>query len=233
MKPDHWPWQDWLAAESAELYKADRRSRVWRIDPATGQGRIVLKRFEYSPLRQRLGWLVRLHPAQHEIRQAERMLADELPVVPLLSWHLQPQGLGCKALLASPWFGQSLWAMRLQKQTLDEDRRHQLLQNISGLVASLIQRGWVFRDLKTANVLVDGQDRPWLIDVGSARKIKPIRCSHAGRRTWRMLRMLDHTLTLDGWPLEERIICLARPLACVCPEPVSQAYDRLARIVLK
>lgn len=228
------PWDEWLNANPTMVYKQDRRSKVWRVDVNLPAGSVawVIKRFDHHPLRQRLACLLGLHPGQKEIRQAQRMIADGLPVLAVEGAHIQPQGLGCRFHLATRYHGVSLQQARKQ-QLIPDDQKQALLIRIGAMVASLLERGWVFRDLKTANILLDDDWQPLLIDVGSARRGAPIRSSQAGLRVWRMLRMLDHTLTLDGWSVEDRRSCLARPLACISPEPVSHAYDRLAAIVLK
>lgn len=228
------PWHDLLAATPAVVYKQDRRSKVWRVDVSTSAGPVayVIKRFDHHPLRQRLACILGMHPGQKEIRQAQRMIADGLPVSPVEGAHVLPQGLGCRYHLATRYQGVSLQQAR-KLQLIPDDQNQALLLRVGAMVAGLLDRGWVFRDLKTANILLDDHWQPLLIDVGSARKVPPIRCSQAGLRVWRMLRMLDHTLTLDGWSLQDRQSCLARPLACVSADPVAHAYDRLARIVLK
>lgn len=234
------PWSDWLTAPLAVVYKQDHRSKVWRVDPPVEQHAcspcpIVIKRFDHHPLRQRLALWLGLHPAQHEQASTQALINAGLPVIPIMGRRVEPHGiLGCRVHLATAWRGVSLQSLKKKNKLPEtEEQIDALLAAVGAMAAQMLTLGWVFRDFKTANILVDEQYKPWLIDVGSARQGRPCTSSKAGLRAWRMLRMLDHTMTQDGWAVAARRNALARPLACLCPEPVDHAYDKLARIVLK
>jgi|GEM_PF-6302306 len=226
-------WPQWFQATPVKVFKNDGRSRVWQVESSDPPGPIILKQFTFNHLRQRFGWLTGLHPAYQEIRQSRRLIRDGLPVVPIWGSHVELVGLGCQITLACPYQGLSLYLAWRRGRFAEAAIRDEYLARLSQMLVTMIQAGWSFRDLKTSNILCDDDNQPWLIDIGSARKVRPVRSGHAGMRIWRMLRVLDQSMTADGWALEHRLACLARPLACICADPVAQAYDRLARIVLK
>lgn len=246
--PTQYSWDQLLTSPPKAVFKQDRRSKVWRIDlPANAPGTHstnpsgpscqswVIKRFDHSPLRQRLALCMHLHPAQLERDQSQKLIDAGLPVIPILAMHVQPAGLlGCRVHLATAYRGDSLQILKQQgRLSPKSDQTEAILNAIGAIAATMLESGWVFRDFKTANILIDAQFKPWLIDVGSARRGRPCASGSSGGRAWRMLRLLDHTMTQDGWSAEERRDTLARPLAILCPEPVDHAYDKLARIVLK
>lgn len=225
-------WQDLLKASPSQIYKHDGRSRVWRVD-SPQQGSVVIKRFEHSPLRQRVAMLLGVHPAQAEMRKALALAHAKIPVVPIMGMHVQNTGtLGVKVHLATRWLGVSLQqAMKEQRPLVTgECQREKIMACLGELAASLLLAGWVFRDLKTSNLLIDDQGRLRLIDVGSARNVGTITSGSAPARAWRMLWMLNHTLTQDGWSKAQRIACLARPLAVICSLPVKLAHDKLEKM---
>ena len=87
----------------------------------------------------------------------------------------------------------------------------------------LIRSGQFFRDLKTSNLLVDSEDRVWVIDTGSVRRVL------SGDDVWRMLANLDRTAVRDGASQADRLRCLTRIVAG-CPElgSVRDAARRIA-----
>lgn len=255
-------WRRWLNLPPVVVYKADPRSRVWRVDdPVLGRP-VVIKRFAHAPWRQRLAWGLSIHPAQYEMRHADGLARQGLAVVGVIDgcyvtarqwrgWRepwptsaappmstvgevdltsLPGEG-GC---LATSWVGPSLlhW-LRGQAVVGPACPQATVLEAVGDQAAKLLAGGWVFRDLRSANIVLDESGRPFLIDVGSARPGRPWQPGGAPRRAWRTLRMLDHSLERDGVAMTDRLACLARPLACLSPLPAGLAYDKLRRIVLK
>lgn len=179
-----------LAAAPVEVYKTDARSTVWRVE--TPGGPMVVKRFEYSPLRQALGRMLGLHPAQREACRAQQLIRDGFPVVPIAGTLAVRSGMGCKVHLVTPYTGESLQRLLRGEKLNDEARRRAVLMAVGELAARLIAKGWRFRDFKTANLVIDDAGGVHLIDVGSARR------SGSARRKDEMLEMLQHTLEQDG-----------------------------------
>ena len=214
--------------EPAEVYKSDRRSRVWRIDRTVEQGGpVVVKRFDYTPWRQLLAWLIGLHPAQRERRSNWRLRQAGLPVVPItahgtvdLSW------LGCRLWLACPYAGRSLQDLIRRGQLSDRNRRLTVLRTAAHLTIDLIRHRYYFRDLKPSNILIDAADRAWLIDVGAVRRSqRPI-------HVLKMLALLRRKARQDGVGRSDqlrflRIILDQYPYAGGVKAIVSQ-IDRLA-----
>lgn len=193
-----------LNLPEAELYKADRRSRVWRTDDAPRGQRYVIKRFEYSPLRQRLAWWLGVHPAQRERRNAEKWAARGLPIVPIAAGGFD----GGKAWLATELRGVSL--ERLIKSgavPADSPRGRSLIEAVARLLALLVTKKVFFKDLKTSNILVDDRDALWLIDSGSMREASGL--ARSGQLD-RMRAMLDRTAARDGVPSGARAYCCER-----------------------
>lgn len=229
------PWLQLLASSPQTIYKQDSRSCVWLVADASLPRPVVIKRFDHNPLRQKLAWAMGMHPGQREAQNARLLIEAGLPVVDVLDIYPQPVG-ACrsKVHVATAYQGLSLQLLKRDgKLPSSQVVTEAMLAAVGAIAANLLERGWVFRDFKTANLVVDEQYKPWLIDVGSARRGKPCTSGQGGDRAWRMLRMLDHTMTQDGWDAQARRNTLARPLACLCPEPVDHAYDKLGRIVLK
>lgn len=185
----------------AELYKRDRRSRVWRIDIPTGP--VVIKRFEHHPLRQLLAWLLRVHPAQREARAAARLQRAGFPVVPIIARGVQRSTLGCRAWLATPYAGEPI----LERP---HPNPRQLAQHVGHLVGRLIASGWFFKDCKTTNILINEAGELHLIDVGSARRRRPT------DDPLRMLTLLNETATARAATRTNRLRAL-RALLTAAP----------------
>ena len=229
------PWSKLLAVSPHTIYKQDSRSFVWLVHDASLPGPLVIKRFDHNPLRQKLAWAIGTHPGQREADNARRLRKAGLPVVDVVGTYAQPVGFGrCKVHVATAYQGLSFQQLKRDgKLPSSQVEVETLLTAVGAIAADMLECGWIFRDFKTANIVVDEKYKPWLIDVGSAKRGKPCINGCGGQRAWRMLRMLDHTMTQDGWDAEARRNTLARALACLCPEPVDHAYDKLGRIVLK
>ncbi|MHC4126571.1 MAG: lipopolysaccharide kinase InaA family protein [Planctomycetota bacterium] len=178
-----------LGAAPMRTFKADGRSHVWLIDAA--EGRRVIKRFVYSPLRQRLALLLGIHPGCRELACNRRLGAAGVRVVPIVDAGVEGRGPGCRAWLATPLTGSSLHIL-LDDSGGNDDARERLIDAAAGLGADLIRAGFWFKDLKPSNIVIDEAGEAWLIDVGSARPArKP-------SETKRMLKVMDRVLARAG-----------------------------------
>ncbi|RMH21075.1 MAG: hypothetical protein D6698_03190 [Gammaproteobacteria bacterium] len=183
----------WIdTADTTEVYKQDQRSRVWRIEVPDG-GSYVIKRYEFNPLRQKLGWLIGRHPAQREIRQAARLSQLGLPVVPTIAHGWAISEGASKVWLVTPYMGQSLFHLFYHQKLSDPDRRGRILDMAGRFTGELIRRGLFNRDHKASNLLVDSSDWLWLIDSGGVRPMWSVR----GGAT-RMIRSLQGNLAEAG-----------------------------------
>jgi tRNA A-37 threonylcarbamoyl transferase component Bud32 len=182
----------WISdREPQQVYKQDARSRVWRVS-GDGGGSFVIKRFEFSPLRQVLGLAIGQHPGQREIRRARQLIASGLSVAPIIASGFQRRGPGGFYWLATPHLGTSLHNLFNQDHMADPDRRQRVLDAVGRLTSDLISMGLFNRDHKASNIVVDSEDRPWLIDVGAVGR------SRGPAGADRMLTNLCDTLTQAG-----------------------------------
>ncbi len=179
-----------LDSAALEVFKQDARSRVWRVEHAT-RGPVVVKRFEYQPLRQRAALALGLHPAQWELRQNARLRGAGVPAVPIQDAGVEPAGVGARVWLATPWSGKSMQTLLKQPGQTPDDVRA-LLAAAAGLTRRLIEVGYTFKDLKPSNLVIDGDGRAHLIDVGSARR------DTAPAQVARMLAVMDRVMARDG-----------------------------------
>lgn len=209
-------------APQVRIYKEDRRSKVWQID--TPAGPAAVKRFEHSPLRQRLAMLVQLHPAQLEMRVNRRLAAAGVPVVPIVAAGGQAAGLGVKRWLVTRVTGQAL--QRTLRDGASHDQQRQLALQVGELAAALVAGGWYFRDLKTSNIIVIAGAGAQLIDVGSARK------SRSRQKMLRMLAMLEHTAARDGVSAANRLRAL-NPIAKALGEPTKPLARDIAAVAAR
>ena len=177
--------------EPQRVYKHDARSRVWRVRGEAGRS-FVVKRFEFSPLRQVLGLALGAHPGQRERRWVRRLMTAGLPVVPVVASGVQRRGAGVCYWLVTPHLGTSLHNLFFHGELADSDRRRRVLQAVGRLTGELGRRGLFNRDHKASNILINSDDRPWLIDVGAVRRRRG--SAAAGR----MLANLCETLTQAG-----------------------------------
>jgi len=178
-----------LGASPLSTFKADARSHVWVVDAPPGQR--VIKRFEYSRLRQRLSLLLGIHPGRRELKCNRRLRAAHVRVVPIVDAGIEGRGLGCKVWLATPLTGSSLHHL-LTAADGDTESRGRLIDAAACLAADLIRAGYWFKDLKPSNIVIDASGDAWLIDVGSARPAR--RPAH----TARMLAVMDRVLLRSG-----------------------------------
>ncbi len=199
------------SAKPVRVFKDDRRSRVWQIRienhaSDTAHTDLVIKRFMYAPLRQRLGMLFGLHPAQRERRANRKLARGGLSVVPIVAHGAQRAGLGCRLWLITPMAGRSLETL-LHDGSLQGGSRRSTSRAVGALAGRLIAGGWFFRDLKTSNIVMDQEGQPSLIDVGSVRRLR------SKKQALRMLAMLDHTARRDGATATDRLRGLSGVLA--------------------
>ncbi len=179
----------WPAGPELTVFKHDARSRVVRVSSEDGD--LVVKLFVYSPVRQRLGRLLRCHPAQREVQVQRRLLSAGLPVAPTVA-------TGCRdgrLWLATRYVGQSL-----QRRLRDADppAATTLIDAAAALTRRLIDAGWTFKDLKPSNILVAPDGQLQLIDTGSARP------NVASGHIARMLDVMMRVLARDGVPQDLR-----------------------------
>jgi len=194
------------------VYKSDHRSRVWRIDhPHDTTPPVVIKRFEYSPIRQLLARLLHCHPAQRERRANRYLRSIGLPVVPVIDHGTQRVSLGCKLWLATPFAGQSLH-QRLTDNPLTNRTQHlTAITAAANLTADLIQRGLFFRDLKPSNIIINDDGQALLIDVASIRPSR--RRTHA----LRMLALLQIIANKIAVPHTDQLRFL-KTVLLACPQ---------------
>jgi len=80
-----------LGAAPMRTFKADARSHVWLVDAV--EGRRVIKRFVYCPLRQRLALLLGIHPGRRELACNRLLGAARVRVVPIVDAGVEGRGL--------------------------------------------------------------------------------------------------------------------------------------------
>lgn len=171
-----------LALPAAVTYKADARSTVWRVDAPAGA--FVLKRYEYPPLRQRLGRWLGMHPGQRERRGVQRLQNAGIAVAEVQR-HAVRRG---RYVQATAHGGPCLQALLGETAWEADERRAPTLRDLAAATAKLLAAGLVHRDLKVGNVLVRDDGRVVLIDVGAVRP------SRSMRRRRATLWILFHTL---------------------------------------
>lgn len=131
--------------------------RIWRASRYGGPERFIVK-----TARDATGSLI-----------AQEALAHEAEVLSLLDGRGVPT---FHQTGIDPWFGRYLimdlvegGQLGLFRPHADAKRWLRLMRRLSARVARLHQQGVAHNDLRLENVLVDGNDRPWLIDFAAAR----------------------------------------------------------------
>ncbi len=167
-----------------EVFKADRRSRVWRTS-RDGQPAVV-KRFEHDPRRQRAALLLGVHPAQRELVRNAWLSAAGIRVVTPIDAGVERCRPGRRAWLATPAVGRSL--DHLLKAEGGRERDEAAVDAAARLAADLVAAGFSLKDLKPSNFLIDDDGEAWLIDVSNASRLR-------SRRTLRrMLGVMDRAM---------------------------------------
>ncbi|MAG16438.1 MAG: hypothetical protein CMJ21_00055 [Phycisphaerae bacterium] len=191
-----------VAAPRDKTYKIDARSQVWRV--RNDDGAFVIKRFEFSPIKQLIYACVGAHPAQWEQRWSRILREHGIDVLPIASHGSQRVGVGIKRWLATREQGMSLWNWIDDGQHLcDRANRVAVTRRVANITAGLIHAGFFNRDLKTANFLVDpATGRVALIDVGATRR------SRRRENAMRMLAKLNATARHNGASRTDRLRCL-------------------------
>lgn len=158
---------DPLTLEPVEVFKEDRKSRVWRVQLPDGESAVV-KLFTDAPLKQWLWALVGRHPAQREVRWHRRLAEEGVPTVVILA---QGQDASGRRWLVTPYAGLSLynWLRTCDPwSSADRAKRSDLSRQLGQLVARLLAIHVNVRDFKASNLLVGDDGKLRLIDAGSA-----------------------------------------------------------------
>jgi hypothetical protein len=153
-----------MALSPAEVFKDDRKSRVWRVVDAAGDS-WVIKRWKHAALRQRLQWVTGFHPAQVEKRRHDELQGVDLPVQPIEAVDYDGGGV-----VVTRFRGVSLYNWLRTGGPRDPSARRAMYERLGRLLGRMFAARMIFRDCKASNLLVDPEDHSlWLIDVGSAR----------------------------------------------------------------
>jgi len=158
-----------------EVFKDDRRSRVWAVTTPAGE-RYVVKRFRYHPFRQRLAGLLGIHPAQRE-RRKHRQLAKRGIAVATIEHHgSEPAGtFGSRYWLATRRHGLSLYNwVRTGGHLADPAARRRFARQLGTTAGRLFAEAAVYRDLKASNFVIDEAGDLLLIDAGDARYVEQV-----------------------------------------------------------
>lgn len=156
-----------LGLPPLKVYKNDARSRVWRVETETGP--VVIKRFEFSPLRQRLLVVLGMHPMQREIRTTRLLLAAGVRAAPILG-HGVDRSAGGRRWLATPWKGQSVYMLLKRSGFRDFRSRRAAAVAVAEVTAAMLNAGLAHRDHRLNNMLLDENGDAWLIDVMGVRR---------------------------------------------------------------
>jgi tRNA A-37 threonylcarbamoyl transferase component Bud32 len=170
-----------VQAETVRVFKQDARTRVWQAHGPDGP--VVVKRFEYWPLRQLAGRLLGIHPGQFEQRRIRLLERVGVSAAPIIASGV----INGRYHLVTPFIGPSVQQVLFEGR-LDRPR----MEAIADLVQGMLSSGLFNPDLKVSNILIDRHDRAHLIDVGKVRR------SSSDRNRSRMLAMLFHTLEKHG-----------------------------------
>src|SRR5262249_4831687 len=92
-----------------------------------------------------------------------------IDAAPIVAYGHQRAGLGCRAWLATPVLGRSLF-QRLRDDDFAGATRESVCRAAARLTVGLAEMEFFNRDHKPSNIIVDDTGRPWLIDTGSVRQ---------------------------------------------------------------
>lgn len=111
----------------------------------------------------------------HEVEMHQ--LFDHPNILPLVAHGVVEKGPKWEALLLLPFVENgSLWnlveGLRDKNRFLPEEKILQIFQGICKGLKEIHSRGYAHRDLKPTNVLLEDNDRPVLMDLGSMNKAR-------------------------------------------------------------
>jgi len=194
-----------VGSRELEVFKSDKRSKVWRITPAGMTRSLVVKRFEFGGFVQWIQHLVGSHPVQREFRAASALHKAGVPVVVPAgtgkAWD--PEALVLKYFIATPFAGPSLDRMMRGWKFTPFPVKIAAINAVGFTAARLVLAGYFYKDLKTSNLIVTDDNVAKLIDTECARQV-----GDAYAQMPRMLAMLDHTAKRDGASKADRLRCL-------------------------
>jgi tRNA A-37 threonylcarbamoyl transferase component Bud32 len=194
-----------VGSRELEVFKADKRSKVWRITPAGMTRSLVIKRFEYGGFKQWVQHIFRSHPAQREARAAAALHKSEVPVVVPAgtgkAWDAE--AVSIKYFIATPFMAPSLDRVMRGWKFTPFRAKIAIINAVGFTAARLVLAGYFFKDLKTSNIIVTDDNLARLIDTGCARRV-----GDAYAQMPRMLAMLDQTAKRDGASKADRLRCL-------------------------
>lgn len=128
--------------------------------------RWVVKRFEHPALKQRITAKLGHHPAQREATWHARLIAADLPVVPIVGVGADVQG---RQWLVTPWVGDDLVEWIKDGRAHHPAARHGVTRQLGELAGRLMRMRVFCRDFKARNIVIDAAGKVWLIDAGGCR----------------------------------------------------------------
>ena len=162
-----------IAADYQALHGGDRLGhfRILRMLGEGGMGRVYLA--EDEELQKRVAIKVPNRRLFHSAGSLERFLTEARTaaklkhpaVVPVLYFG-RDDGGGCYIVMEYIE-GQSLDSL-LKQGVLSVEEVVELMLAVASAVATIHRRGFVHRDLKPGNILIDGERKPYVADFGLA-----------------------------------------------------------------
>jgi serine/threonine protein kinase len=134
----------------------------------TSAGLMVVKRYDYTPLRQRIEWLIGTHPLQDELKAFAFLKQLRFPIARIMAQGMHDG----KGFLVTQFFGESLQGAIYRGRFSNHKLRRRVAHNIGSLMGSLWLEKVFLRDFKAANILVDSKGNLAIIDPGRKQTIK-------------------------------------------------------------
>ncbi|QQE13154.1 serine/threonine protein kinase [Planctomycetota bacterium] len=185
-----------LQQKSLQIFKDDKRSKVWLVEYENQK--FVIKQFRNHPFRQCLTWFIQYHPAQREARMASHLAKNEFHVAPVYITTLHKN----TAYLVTPYIGKQIFDRFFWGDLTKPESRHNMILKVATLINYILSKGYIFRDCKLSNmVLDDDSDILHLIDVMSFSK------THSFSRIYNMLDVFNRTAIHAKWTSDERRAC--------------------------